>query len=145
MESQVQSRLAKLVKTRQVIAGLVTETGEYDGCLEIHDQFNFGWISWAFKLYGDWTSDSPGFWPVNIKSSILKFNILYSNFQITKGNENYDCPTLESCLDEEEVLIYARTYPAAVSGTRSYFHFNYTNSEIVIYQEINIIDQDDIR
>ena len=49
-----------------LVVGLVTETGEYDGCLEIHDQFNFGWISWAFKLYGDWTSDSPGFWPVNL-------------------------------------------------------------------------------
>ena len=60
--------LVNSMKPRPIIlvVGLVTETGEYDGCLEIHDQFNFGWISWAFKLYGDWTSDSPGFWPVNL-------------------------------------------------------------------------------
>ena len=60
------------------VAGLVTETGEYDGCLEIHDQFNFGWISWAFKLYGDWTSDSPGFWPVGLFTfkEIISFFIL---------------------------------------------------------------------
>ena len=32
-------------------------------------------------------------------------------------------------MDEDEVLIYARTYPAAIAGTRSYFHFNFTNSE----------------
>ena len=31
-------------KLSLVIEGLVTETGEYDGCLEIHDQFNFGFL-----------------------------------------------------------------------------------------------------
>ena len=62
-----------------VTEGLVTETGEYDDCLEIHDQFNFGWISWAFKLYGDWTSDSPGFWPVNLISTI-ELKIIYGRF-----------------------------------------------------------------
>ena len=63
-------------------------------------------------------------------------------FQSVQGNDDYDCPTLESCLDEDEVLIYARTYPSAIAGSRTYFHFNFTNSEaILVYQPNQDIQQ----
>ena len=45
-------------------------------------------------------------------------------------------------MDEDEVLIYARTYPSSIAGTRSYFHFNFTNSEaILVYQPDQNIEQ----
>ena len=45
-------------------------------------------------------------------------------------------------MDEDEVLIYARTYPAAVSGTIKYFNFNFTSSEaVLVYQPSQNIQQ----
>ena len=110
------------------IAGFVTETG--DCCLDLADEISkywgyidlasigkifsslysdsiltrfqfcrwgFSWHHWAYKLYGDWTWDSHGLWNLG-------------------DDDNYDCPTVESCLNWERAKYFARVYPEALNG-----------------------------
>lgn len=106
------------------LAGFVTETG--DCCLDLADEISkwgYSWHHWAYKLYGAWTWDSHGL-----------FNL---------GDDNdYDCPTIESCLNPDRVRLFARTFPAAVAGTGKYFHFNdATDEAVLVYQPDPSIDQ----
>ena len=106
------------------IAGFVTETG--DCCLDLADEISkwgYSWHHWAYKLYGAWTWDSHGL------------------FELGDDN-NYDCPTIDSCLNKERVAVFARVYPAAVAGTGKYFHFNKeTNEAVLVYQPDPSIDE----
>ena len=110
------------------IAGFVTETG--DCCLDLADEISkywgyidlasigkifsslysdsiltrfqfcrwgFSWHHWAYKLYGDWTWDSHGLWNLG-------------------DDDNYDCPTVESCLNWERAKYFARVFPEALNG-----------------------------
>ena len=95
----------------------MTETGSC--CLDLADEISkwgYSWQHWAYKLYGAWTWDSHG------------------HFSLEDDND-YDCPTLESCLNVDSLLPYARVYPSAVAGTGKYFHFNTETSEaLLVYQ-----------
>ena len=96
------------------IAGFVTETG--DCCLDLADEvtkWGYSWHHWAYKLYGAWTWDSHGL------------------FELGDDN-NYDCPELTSCLNEDRARVFARTYPSAVAGTANYFHFDKETSEALL-------------
>jgi len=96
------------------IAGFVTETG--DCCLDLADEISkwgFSWHHWAYKLYGDWTWDSHGLWNLG-------------------DDDNYDCPTVESCLNWERAKYFARVYPEALNGQGRYFNFDDTTSEAVL-------------
>ena len=103
------------------VAGFVTETG--DCCLELADsglaRWGYSWHHWAYKLYGDWTWDSHGLFSLG-------------------DDDNYSCPTLESCLDTERASLFARTYPAAVAGTTDYFSFDPETSEAVLCYILSI-------
>ena len=76
-------------------------------------KWGYSWHHWAYKLYGAWTWDSHGLFSLG-------------------DDNNYSCPTLESCLNTDSVRTYARTYPAAVAGTADYFHFDPDTSEAVL-------------
>ena len=76
-------------------------------------KWGYSWHHWAYKLYGAWTWDSHGLFSLG-------------------DDNNYSCPTLESCLNTDTVRTYARTYPAAVAGTADYFHFDPDTSEAVL-------------
>ena len=99
------------------LAGFVTETGTC--CLDLADEigkWGYSWVHWAYKLYGAWTGDSHG------------------HFSLGDDN-NYDCPDLESCLNVDSLLPYARVYPSAIAGTGKYFTFNVDTSEaLLVYQ-----------
>jgi len=92
-------------------------------CFDVFHQWGYSWHHWAYKLYGAWTWDSHGL-----------FNL---------GDDNdYDCPTIESCLNPDRVRLFARTFPAAVAGTGKYFHFNdATDEAVLVYQPDPSIDQ----
>merc|ERR1719300_895457 len=96
------------------IAGFVTETG--DCCLDLADEISkwgFSWHHWAYKLYGAWTWDSHGLWNLG-------------------DDNNYDCPTVETCLNWERAKFFARVYPEALNGQGHYFNFDDATSEAVL-------------
>ena len=63
----------------------------------IGQRWGFSWHHWAYKLYGDWTWDSHGLWNLG-------------------DDDNYDCPTVEACLNWERAKLFARVYPEALNG-----------------------------
>ena len=76
-------------------------------------KWGYSWHHWAYKLYGAWTWDSHGLFEL-------------------EDDDNYDCPELSSCLNEDRARVFARTYPAAVAGTANYFHFDKETSEAML-------------
>ena len=68
-------------------------------------RWGFSWHHWAYKLYGDWTWDSHGLWNLG-------------------DDDNYDCPTVESCLNWERAKYFARVYPEALNGQGKSLDFN---------------------
>ena len=96
------------------LAGFVTETGGC--CLDLADEitkWGYSWVHWAYKLYGAWTGDSHG------------------HFSLVDDN-NYDCPSLESCLNVDSLWQYARVFPSAIAGTGKYFTFSVDTSEALL-------------
>ena len=113
------------------LAGFVTEINTC--CLDLADGWNLGWFyswhHWAFKTYGKWTWDSTYY------------------FDLGEDINNYDCPTVTSCLRMDRARIYARTYPAAIAGTGKYFHFNEETSEalLVFQPDSSILQPTELR
>jgi len=96
------------------IAGFIAET--FPCCLDLADEmtkWGYSWHNWQYKLYGRWTWDQTLFWNLG-------------------DNDNYDCPTVDSCLNKDNVRIFARTYAQSVAGEGKYFHFNSDTSEALL-------------
>ena len=93
-------------------------------------QWGYSWHHWAFKTMGKWTWDSTYY------------------FDLGEDIDNYDCPTVTSCLRMDKATRYARwrsdlepvfiviavsrVYPAAIAGTGIYYHFIKETSEAVL-------------
>ncbi len=89
--------------------GAVTEIVSSDHC-DLLDEYQLSWMHWGYKLYGNLTYDSPGFFKTS------------NNGWDTCANRT----SFDDCVILDMAPAWARTYPKAVAGRTNFFTYNTT-------------------